>query len=220
MKHALATLVLTSVFCAATTAQASDVEIRHFRHAACVVGDQRIFPIYALSGGKTRVKQGASWSCEDVIKSGLLSCERAVQFPFEWQAKQYPDCLQIFHNQVQACVAHYGVEQGKCGSVGAGRRPDASSRAPAQRSVFDGRWQVTDRNKFGHTNIWNCTLRTKGRRIFSTCDVGDNVTGTVSGRTASMQGGPNTYALDLLIVDEDTLKYSYPFGRGMYKRIR
>ena len=181
------------------------------------MGEDVMLPIQSLEGGKATVSRSSDWGCDDVINSAILSCETAVDLPLDWQTQKYPGCLPFFESQVAICVAHYEAQRGKCSAVAGGGQQSGTSESP---SVFDGRWKVTDKNVYGSTNTWICELRTQGNQITKQCDNGSQQRGTLRGRVASMKGGSNSFAVDLIAVDDDTLTFTYPYGKGTYKRLR
>lgn len=87
-------------------------------------------------------------------------------------------------------------------------------------SPFNGRWVATDRNIMGFTNTTTYDVSVKNNSLtgsYSGKTGSGALTGTVNGNKAVVScSGCFTVKWDL--IDENTIKYTYPFGSGIIRK--
>ena len=149
------------------------VHIEQYRHIGCQVGNQRHLPASAGGGAVVRhVYPGGKKQCMKMITYAQQGCRMATIYSTTndgapWQpGERDMGCLPVFSAEVSRCVAHYKMEGVKCGSAPASEA-GGSAAQPAQprASVFEGRWLVTDKNVYGYTNTFVCTISVSGTRF-------------------------------------------------------
>lgn len=223
-----AAAALLAFFAGGAAASADDLVVRmtQYEHSGCHVAGDRHLPAGAEDGTTVRlVYPGGARQCLEMISRRQQGCRMAVIFPatnkgIPWQpGEKDPTCLAEFSAEVPRCIAHYEIESAKCHRAeDSASESDSPNRSTPPNSVFDGTWLVTDKNVYGYTNTSVCTLSTRGSHVEERCDDGSVNTGTIRGQIADMREHENSFGADLKVVDENTLEFEYPFGRGTYKR--
>lgn len=87
-------------------------------------------------------------------------------------------------------------------------------------SPFEGKWVGVDRNIMGfkHTSTYDVSV--KNNIISGYFDGNGNsgpISGTISGNTAIIQCS-NCFTIKWTLIDDKTIKYSYPFGSGTIRK--